>query len=49
MAREYINSSHEDMTPGQKDLTGILATWINAQLIASWFIGYTPSKPTQEF
>ena len=49
VARDYINASPENIPPGQKDLTGILATWVNAQLIASWFQGYTPSKPSQEF
>lgn len=49
VARDYINASPEDIPPGQRDLTGIMATWINAQLIAAWFQGYTPSKPNQDF
>ena len=49
VARDYINASPENIPPGQRDLTGIMATWINAQLIAAWFQGYTPSKPSQDF
>ena len=45
VARDYIKASPENIPPGQKDLVGILATWVNAQLIASWFQGFTPSKP----
>ena len=49
VARDYINASPENIPPGQRDLSGIMATWINAQLIAAWFQGYTPSKPSQDF
>ncbi len=49
VARDYISASPEGMAPGQKDLTGIMTTWVNAQLIASWFQGYTPTKPSQDF
>ncbi len=49
VARDYITASPDNIPPGQKDLVGILATWVNAQLIASWFQGYTPSKPSQDF
>lgn len=49
VARDYITASPDTMPPGQKDLTGIMATWVNAQLIASWFQGYTPTKPSQNF
>ena len=49
VARDYINGGPVDIPPGQKDLLGISATWVNAQLIAAWFYGYTPTKPIQEF
>lgn len=49
VARDYINAGPSDIPSGQKDLLGILPTWINAQLIAAWFHGYTPTKPSQEF
>ena len=49
VARDYMNASPEDMPTGQKDLTGIITTWVNAQLVAAWFRSYTPSKPVQEF
>ena len=49
VARDYINGGPKTIPPGQRDLLGISATWVNAQLIASWFYGYTPSKPIQEF
>ena len=49
VARDYITASPDTLPPGQKDLVGILATWVNAQLIAAWFQGYTPTKPPQDF
>ena len=49
VARDYIEAGPDSLPPGQADLLGISATWTNAQLVASWFHGYTPTKPSQEF
>ncbi|MHA2363661.1 MAG: UMP kinase [Candidatus Hodarchaeales archaeon] len=49
VARDYIKETPSNLPSGQKDLLGIMPTWVNAQLLTAWFHGYTPSIPSQEF
>ena len=33
----------------EQNILGISQTWANAQLISTWFQGYAPLKPNQDF
>jgi uridylate kinase len=49
VAREYIKGTPEELPNGQRDLVGIKATWLNAQVVIANMKGYAPKQPSQDF
>ena len=49
VARSYLEETQIELSNGKKDLVGVEATWLNAQLITSYLEEYAPTKPKREF